>query len=102
MEYEFASPKRRKLVEDDSTDSAMQGVRKHAFRPLASGTEIPVISAESVTPARILQFGHSEEDRAQVAALSMKKAHRDKLEIANHVAEKAEEEKDIAAAKMEE
>lgn len=103
MEYEFASPKRRKLVEEEPSEHSMQGVKKHAFRPInAASTEIPTISAESVTPMRILQFGHSEEDRAQVAQLSMKKAHRDKIEIAAHVIEKQEEEKDLTAAKMQE
>lgn len=101
MEYEFASPKRRKLVEEDPAAATMQGVRKHAFRPMtAATTEVPVMA--EATPMRILQFGHSEEDRAKVAELSMKKARRDKIELAAHVVEQQEEAKDVAAAKMQE
>jgi hypothetical protein len=104
MEHEFASPKRRKLreVEDDDRmiDIRGPGVQR------AADVEIPVIEASSVTTSRILQFGHSEEDKAELAALSMKKAKRDKIELAHDVAErelhKQEEAEQKEANKMQE
>jgi len=67
---------------------------------LASHTEVPVMSSESVKSTEILQFGHSEEDKAQVAALSMKKAARDKIELAHDLAERELHKQDMQEAKM--
>lgn len=98
MEYEFSSPKRRKLIEPD--DNAMPGLKMHRFRaPLASETEIPTIEASSVVSSEIVQFGHTDEEKAQRAALAMKKAHRDKIEIAAIATENELIKQDEAATK---
>lgn len=101
MEHEFASPKRRKLrePEDEHKMIDIRGPKELRYQ-LAAHTEIPEITAESVKSSEILQFGHSEEEKAQVAALSMKKAARDKIELAQDIAERELAKQDREDAKM--
>lgn len=88
MEREFASPKRRKLFEPED-DNKMIDIRgPPQMHQRAADVEIPVIDPASVVSTQILQFGHSEEDKAQVAELAMKKSTRNKLELAQDAAER--------------
>lgn len=108
-EMEFASPKRRKLKETSPDDDRMINLRAPIDYPqytLATRTEIPVIEASSVKSSEIIMFGHSEQDKAERAALALKKAAKDKVEIAQDNAlrelAKQEDEDAKAAAKMQE
>ena len=105
-EMAFASPKRRKLREVPDDEDRMIDIRGPILQQRAADVEIPVIEASAVKNTEIVMFGHSEEDKAQLAALALKKSTKDKLDLAQDNAQrelaKKEETEAVEANKMQE